>query len=345
MSNQPTMSTVKMSDLIDGAIRFLKFVLTKIKLAIILIIVCIGMAFLWSFIQKPKYEGKVSFILEEKSNGMGAGLSGLASQFGFDIGSLTGSAGLFAGDNILDILKSRTIIEKVLLSRMDSAAKKQTPTLADNYLTWGNLSVQCSYEQTMPNKPNSRLQDSVLLLIYQKLIKKNLSVERLNKKGSIIEVNTVSPNETFSKLFTERLVLETIKMYVDIRTSVSAKNIQRLELQSDSLMRLLNAKSYKSASLQVLDANAAFKATAVPVEVSQREKSVTYALYSEVMKNLEASKMALAGQTPVINLLDKAKYPLENKQIGLLKLLILGLGVGIMIFGAVVFITYPRQHA
>lgn len=345
MSNQPTMSTVKMSDLIDGAIRFLEFVLIKIKLAIILIIVCIGIAFLWSFIQKPKYEGKVSFILEEKSNGMGASLSGLASQFGFDIGSLTGSAGLFAGDNILDILKSRTIIEKVLLSRLDSAAKKQTPTLADNYLTWGNLSVQCSYEQTMPNKPNSRLQDSVLLLIYQKLIKKNLSVERLNKKGSIIEVNTVSPNEAFSKLFTERLVFETIKMYVDIRTSVSAKNIQRLELQSDSLMRLLNAKSYKSASLQVLDANAAFKATAVPVEVSQREKSVTYALYSEVMKNLEASKMALAGQTPVINLLDKAKYPLENKQISLLKLLLIGLGAGIMIFGAIVFITYPRQHA
>lgn len=172
-----------------------------------------------------------------------------------------------------------------------------------------------------------------------------MSVERLNKKGSIIEVKMVSPNESFSKLFTERLVLETIKMYVDVRTSVATKNIQRLELQSDSLMRLLNAKSYKSASLQVLDANTAFKATAVPVEVSQREKSVTYALYSEVMKNLEASKMALAGQTPVINLLDKAKYPLENKQIGLLKLLLIGFGAGIMIFGAFVFITYPRQNA
>lgn len=345
MSNQPTMSTVKMSELIDGAIRFSKFVFTKLRLAIVLMIACIGIAFLWSLIQKPKFEGKVSFILEEKSGGMGAGLSGLASQFGFDIGSLTGSAGLFAGDNILDILKSRTIIEKVLLSRVDSTSKKPTPTLADNYLTWGNLSVKCSYENTSLDKPNTRLQDSVLLLIYQKLIKKNLTVERINKKGSIIEVNTVSPNEAFSKLFTERLVLETIKMYVDIRTSVSSKNIRRLEIQSDSLMRLLNAKSYKSASLQILDANAAFKTTAVPVEVSQREKTVTYALYSEVMKNLEASKMALAGQTPVINLLDKAKYPLENKQISHLKLLLIGLGAGILIFGAFVFITYPRHDA
>lgn len=344
MSNQPSMQTVKMSELLDGASRFFTFVLAKIKLAIVCIVIGATMALLWSLLQKPKYEGKVSFILEEKSSGMGAGLSGLASQFGFDIGSLTGSAGLFAGDNILDILKSRTIIEKVLLSRIDSTAKKQTPTLADNFLTWGNLSVTCNYENTIPNQPNSRLQDSVLLLIYQKLIKKNLSVERLNKKGSIIEVNTVSPNETFSKLFTERLVMETIKMYVDIRTSVAAKNIYRLEMQSDSLMRLLNAKSYKSASLQVLDANAAFKATAVPVEVSQREKSVTYALYSEVMKNLEASKMALAGQTPVINLLDRAKYPLENKALPLWKVLLIGAFGGILLFGAFVFITYPRQH-
>jgi hypothetical protein len=181
-------------------------------------------------------------------------------------------------------------------------------------------------------------------VIYQKIIKKNLVVERLNKKGSIIEITTTTPNEVFSKLFTERLVLETIRMYVDIKTSVATRNISRLEKRSDSLMELLNAKSYKSAAMQVLDANAAYKTSAVPVEVSQRDKSVTYALYSEVMKNLEASRMGLASQTPVINMLDQARYPLENKELAFWKLLLFGVFGGALLFSVFMFISYPRQH-
>jgi len=102
-------------------------------------------------------------------------------------------------------------------------------------------------------------------------------------------------------------------------------------------MALLNEKSYKSASMQVLDANIAFKSTAVPVEVSQREKSVTYALYTEVVKNLEASRMALAGQTPVINVLDLSKFPLEDQSKALWLLLVMGAAAG---FGIALIIAF-----
>ena len=197
-----------------------------------------------------------------------------------------------------------------------------------------------SYTLLVNGKTNGRLQDSVLLVIYQKIIKKNLSVERLNKKGSIIEVTTTTPNEVFSTLFTQRLVLETIRMYVDLKTSVATRNISRLENRSDSLMQLLNAKSYKSAAMQVLDANAAYKTSAVPVEVSQRDKSVTYALYSEVMKNLEASRMGLASQTPVINMLDQARYPLEDQQRAVWLLLLMGGAAGFVLAFLIAFYSY-----
>ncbi|TAG31667.1 MAG: hypothetical protein EAZ35_03175 [Sphingobacteriia bacterium] len=349
MKSNNTIPVLKMSDLMDGVLDFFKYLLQKIRLALLLIILGLGFSLGFYLMQQPKYAGKVSFILEEKSGGMGGGISGLASQFGFDIGGLTGSAGLFAGDNILDILKSRTIIEKVLLSRVDSATNLKSATLADSYLLWSGLHEKwkkntalstCNFTHTIAGKANTRLQDSVLLVIYQQLTKKYVTAERLNKKGSIIEVVTTSPNEIFSKLFTERLVLETMRMYVDLKTSVAAKNIRRMEQRSDSLMQLLNTKSYKSANLQVLDANIAFKSSAVPVELSQRDKSVTYALYTEVMKNLEASRMALAGQTPVINLLDNAKYPLEDQQIPLLKLIFIGVFGGLGLMLVLAFITY-----
>ncbi len=349
MQPNNTVPTLKVNDVMDELQAFLVYLLSKAKLFLGLMALGLLLAFVYSLIQQPKFEAKASFILEEKSGGMGGGLSGLASQFGFDVGSLTGSAGLFAGDNILDIIKSRTIIEKVLLTKLDSSKTPNGETLADLFLQWSKLKDKwankqglnsVSFGSTINGKPNSRLQDSVLLVIYQKIIKKNLAVERLNKKGSIIEVTTTTPNEVFSKLFTERLVLETIRMYVDLKTSVASRNISRLEKRSDSLMELLNSKSYKSASLQVLDANAAYKTTAVPVEVSQRDKSVTYALYSEVVKNLEASRMGLAGQTPVINMLDQARYPLEDQQRALWLLLLFGAGAGFGIAFLIAFYTY-----
>ncbi|HEU0065017.1 MAG TPA: Wzz/FepE/Etk N-terminal domain-containing protein, partial [Flavisolibacter sp.] len=64
-------------------------------------------------LQKPKYEAISTFILEEKQSGMG-GLSSIASQFGFDVGGLTGGGSLFAGDNILDILVSKKVVIEVL---------------------------------------------------------------------------------------------------------------------------------------------------------------------------------------------------------------------------------------
>lgn len=345
------MPTLKMSDLIDGIVGFIKTFFATWKQAFLLMIVCCAFTTAYYFIQKPKYEGAASFILEEKSS-MGGGLSGLASQFGVDIGGLSGSSGLFAGDNILEILKSRTIIDRVLLSKVDSTNALNKNTLADLYLDWTNQKnkwmnradlANISFANCVPGKANTRLQDSILFLIYKKLTKKHVTVERVNKKGSIIEVMTTSQSEIFSKLFSERLVAETMKMYLDIKTGTAARSILRLEKRSDSLMEILNSKSYKSASLQVLDANIAYKSTAVPVEVSQRDKSVTYALYTEVMKNLEASRMALAGQTPIINLLDSSKYPLEDQKYSFLILLGIGIAAGLLINFAVVFISYHPQ--
>jgi len=345
-----TVATLKMGDLLDGVVDFFQALLASWKQALLMIIICGLLTTVYFFIQKPKYEGTASFILEEKGSSMGGGLSGLASQFGVDIGSLTGSAGLFAGDNILDILKSRTIMEKVLLSKIDSSNNNRT--LADLYLDWSKLQSKWSGKEGLANlsftnctigNPNSRLQDSVLFVIYQKLSKKNVTVERINKKGSIIEVATVSQSEVFSKLFSERLVTETMKMYIDIKTGTAQKNIHRLEQRSDSLMQVLNAKSFKSASLQVLDANIAYKSAAVPVEVSQRDKTVTYALYTEIMKNLEASRMALAGQTPIINLLDHSKYPLEDQKFSFGILLAIGIIAGLLLNFVIVFVAYQPK--
>lgn len=347
--------TVKLADAMDSLKRFLAHLLRNAKLLFVLVVLTTAIAVTYYFMQKPAYEGGVTFILEEKSSGMSGGLSGLASQFGFDIGSLSGSSGMFAGDNILDIIKSRSIIEKVLLSKVDSSKGANGITMADLYLDlsrlktkWQNASPELaniSFNNLSGDGQHTLIQDSVLYDIYTRLNKKHVIVERLNKKGSIIKISTVSRNQVFSKIFSERLLIETRKLYIDVKTGTAAANVHRLEQRADSLMRVLNNKSYQSASAQLVDANSAFKTAAVPGELSQRDKMINYAVYTEVVKNLEASRMALANQTPAIQLLDYSRYPLQDQKKPLFLLLVFGVGAGILISMLIAFISYPSNTA
>ncbi|MBA4258950.1 MAG: hypothetical protein C0446_07285 [Chitinophaga sp.] len=342
MKNQPT--TVALSQFLAEAKAMGQYWWNMRKLVVLALLLVNGVAALYSFLQKQQYEAEVSFILEEKSAGGGGSLSGIASQFGIDLGGLGAGGSIFSGDNILDILRSRHIVEKVLLSKIDSSKGLSSETLADLYLPQLRKKVPAvSYNNVVYPKPMTRLQDSVLYFIFDQIVQKNLVVDRVNKKGSIIKATVVTQSETFSKIFSDRLVHETIQLYVDQKTSLSNRNIARLEKRADSLLRILNNKSYQSASLQILDANTAFRSTAVPVELSQREKTISFALYSEVVKNLEASRMSLASQTPIINMLDTAKYPLLNRKKSIV--LILAAASALVVFFSVViaFFFYPSK--
>ncbi|MDE3236507.1 MAG: lipopolysaccharide biosynthesis protein [Bacteroidota bacterium] len=345
--------TVKLTDVFQSVVVWSRFALGQWrKLAVIWLCIVIG-GVIYYFVQKPKYEAVATFVLEEKTSAGGA-LAGLASQFGFDVGGLGGSTGFFAGDNILDILKSRSIVEKVLLSKVDSGVGiAKSNTLADLFLDFSKWKhkwrhkkeelANVSFVNCTPTNQHTLVQDSVLFKIYEALCKDYLSTDRLNKKGSIIRVSTVSVNNIFSKYFTERLVYEARKMYIDLKTSIAASNVERLQQRADSLLAIINAKSYQQASLQVLDLNPARKNEIVPVELSQRDKTIAMAVYSEVMKNLEVSKMTLSQQMPIIQLLDMPKFPLDDqkKSIALIMAICGGGGLVLVLFFSV--LSYRNQ--
>lgn len=328
--------TAALSDVINAIKGYFSFVLSQKKVFGILILstALIGMGY--GFLQSPKYEATSTFVLEEKS-GSGGGLASLASQFGFDMNSLSGAgSGLFSGDNILDIVKSRVIVEKVLLTKLDTAA--QGSTLADLYLDFTGLGkklikkgIAVDFYTIKHGQTTSPLQDSVLFAIYQKITKNNITVDRVNKKGSIFKITTITDNAIFSKTMTDRLLFETTKFYVNIKTNSANENVQSLQRRADSLYAILNTKSYNAAAYQILDPNVAYKSVSVPGELSQRDKTIVYSIYAEVIKNLEMGRMSLVNQTPIIQQLDQPKYPLIDQRKSLLFLMALGAMIGLFI--------------
>jgi hypothetical protein len=328
--------TIVLGDVIESIKRFFSYLRSQLVLIALCGLVGLVLPIIYRALQKPAYAASTTFILEEKS-ATGGGLAGIASQVGLDLGSLGSGSSLFTGDNILDIIKSRVIIEKVLLTPISGSAGK---TLADLYLEFSGLGerLPAPVSFASPSVTHTVYQDSVLYVMYDQIAKKNVSVDRLNKKGSIFKIVTVSQNQVFSKNFAERLLKETTTYYVNVKTSTAAANVQRLQARGDSLLRVLNAKSYNAASFQILDPNVAFKSMSVPAEVSSRDKSIVFSIYAEVTKNLEMSRIALVSQTPVIQLLDVPKYPLMDDRKSYLFLGLVGFIAGI--FAAIFLCLY-----
>jgi hypothetical protein len=309
------------SDIAKGARSFSNYILKKWWLFLLFILIGIAFGIRSYYKQKPNYNAVTTFILEDKAAGNN-GLSSLASQFGFNIAS-AGGGGMLSGDNILSILRSKKIVQQVLRSRVET--NSGSTTLADLYLDftgikkkWLKIPWINEIDFSTIKGNTTPLQDSVLSVIHERLLKDNLLAERANKQSSIIKVQVNTENCLFSRLMSERLVQEAGKLYLDIRIGSIFGNVTQLQKRSDSLLILLNAKSYTAAANQPLDINPGIHTAAVPTEIANRDKSVLSVLYTEVTKNLEMSKLMLSQQTPVIQVLDTPESLLNDNKKGML---------------------------
>jgi uncharacterized protein involved in exopolysaccharide biosynthesis len=77
--------------------------------------------------------------------------------------------------------------------------------------------------------------------------------------------------------------------------------------------------------------NTGLKTYSANEELSQKDKTVAYTLYSEVIKNIELTKMSQAQQTPIFQILETPRLPLENKKLEFYELLFIGLLGGMVL--------------
>lgn len=323
--------TIKYPELKEIIKRFLTYFIGQWKMIVLVTIITSSIGLIYGKLQPSTYKATATFIVEDKSGSRGGGLSGLASQFGIDVGGLTGGgAGLFDGDNILEIMKSRAIIEKVLLTKIEEDIPEKGQTLADYYLTISGLNKSLASKNITAKTLNfialtedskhSLIQDSVLYLMYTS-INKNLNVEKKNKKSSIITLEVISPSQVFSKMFEEKLMKKTSDLYIDIKTGNLSRSIEKIQRKADSLQYALNSTTDRRNYINL----------SVPNEGITRDKNVSSALYGEVVKNLETMKLTLINQTPVIQVLDAPKYPLFDQRTPARYFLLIGFAIGFVL--------------
>ena len=276
----------------------------------------------FSLLKSVTYTARVNFVIEENKQASGGLFSALAGQVGLDMSALSGNSGILAGDNILELLKSPTILKKVLLSSDPEDTSRSLAWgyasyygYAEEYLTKvGKKEIFIPTATPLLSGIRSRTEDSLLQLINKRIIEKELSVYKPDKKLSIFSLELTTKNERLSQLISLRLLDQVSKLYIDTKTRRLRINVERLQHKADSVSYLLNQRTYTSISKDLINANPSFINTEADLEISRRDKSLLSLIYSDLNKSLDISKTALIQETPTIEVIDSPELPLKKNQ-------------------------------
>jgi hypothetical protein len=314
------------------------FLKSKWKTLILAVIIggFIGLIIAW--FEKPTYKATLTFAMEEDKGGGGGGggLSsalGLASSFGIDLGG-AGGGGAFAASNLTELMKSRLIVEKVLLSPVEINGKTQT--LVEYYIQTNKLRKDWENNQALkniqflPSDDRSKYtlqQDSILKEIHKELIdKEHLIIMQKDKKVTILSIEVTSEDEQFSKIFCECIAKETSDFYIETKSKKAKINANVLQKQVDSVRSELNGAitGVAAEADNVYNLNPAYIIKEAPSKKKQIDVQANTAILTNLVVQLELAKITLRKETPLIQLIDRPMLPLMKEEFGIIKPIVLG---------------------
>lgn len=339
---------ISLKELINKIQEWYIYLLSQWKIIILAGIIGGLVGITYAYVKKPIYKATLSFALEDEKGGGGlGGALGLASSFGLDLGGSGG--GIFTGANLSELFKSRSMVEKTLLCPVNFNGK--TISLAEMYIQ-NNMWRQGWIEnpklasiQFLPNadpKKFTRIQDSIISVIYGSLLNADLAVGQRDKKISIITIDVSSKNELFAKYFCEELATQVSGFYIETKSKKARLNMSILEKQVDSIRGELNGAitGVAVANDNTFNLNPALNVRRAPSARRQVDVQANTAILTELVKQAELAKVTLRKETPLIQVIDRPILPLAKERVGKIKGLMVG---GIFIAFLTVFFLVVRR--
>ena len=321
---QPIDDEISLKELVEKLKDSIGFLWSH-KLKILAISILGGViGFIYALNKKITYTSKLVFVTAESDGGGLGKLGALGSQFGIDLGG--GSPSAFGGNNILELMKSRRLIEETLFDTF--VYENQKYRMLEYYLLRDSL-----VESKMPKVNFSSVtnreacnfkQDSVLASVYERITESSLSVSEVDKKLAFKKVELTDLDPVFAKYFVESLTEKVTTFYLETKTKRSRDNIKILEGKADSVERELQGKMVSAAIEKDQSQFIVNTRSLVPSVKRQMEVQLLSTMYGEIVKNLELSKTMSAYNEPLIQIIDRPRFPLEKKKSSKLLSMVMG---------------------
>ncbi|WP_286968661.1 Wzz/FepE/Etk N-terminal domain-containing protein [Flavobacterium sp. UBA4854] len=323
---------LSLKELIILAKEWFFYFLSKWKIILLIAIIGSVLGVGYSIVKKPIYTATLSFALEDEKSGVGGlgGALGLASSIGLDLGGSAG--GIFSGSNLTELFKSRSMVEKTLLSPV--LVKGKQISLAEMYIQnneWRERWKDSEFAeiQFLPNSDRTkftRAQDSILGVMYNRLSTSDLAVGQRDKKVAIINIDVVSTDEMFAKYFCENLAKKVGEFYIETKSKKARLNMVILERQVDSIRKELNGAitGVAIANDNTFNLNPALNIRRTPSARRQVDVQANTAILAELAKQVELAKVTVRKDTPLIQVIDRPILPLAKERFGKAKGILLG---------------------
>lgn len=321
---------ITLKELLQKAKEWYFYLLSCWKIIVITGIVGASVGLGYSFYKIPIYTAKLTYAVEDGKTA-GEGLGSLASSFGFDLGGTTGGA--FAGANLMELFKSRAMVDQTLLAPV--IYNNKTISLAEMYIqdqkwrdNWGKKPTLKSIT-FLPNTDRTkftRKQDSIFGVIYNDLSTNALTVEQKDKKVAIGTITMKGTNEYFAQQFTLALTNTVTDFYIETKSKRAKENMDILVRQTDSIRGELNGAitGVAVANDNTFGLNPALNVKRVPSARRQVDVQANTAILTELVKQAELAKVTLRKETPLIQIIDQPILPLPKEKFGKAKGILLG---------------------
>ncbi|PZX58114.1 GumC domain-containing protein [Algoriphagus chordae] len=330
-SNHFSENQFTFKEVIQNISSWISYFISQWKVLILAGILGLALGALVSIFKKPVFIATTSFVLEDGDSGGMGQMSGLASLVGVNLGSMGGTSGLFQGDNIMELYRSERMLDEALLSPFD-----ENQLLIDRFIQFEELDKKwaskvdiASMDFSIPRESFTVTQDSVVKEV-AKLVRENqLSVAKPDRKLTIIQVTVLSKDEAYAKSFNEHLVENVNEFYRETKTKKTSENLSILQSQADSVRKILDQSidSFASATDRVPNANPLLSTATIETRKKQIDVQATGAVYEEVVKNLEIAKVNHRNNSPLIQIIDSPRFPLERSEIRLVKGMVYGCAI------------------
>lgn len=310
--NEKEASNKSLREFIINTQQWISYFKSKWKLLLLTAIAGLVIGLAYCYLKPVQYKAQTDFFVNNDDGGSSAASIPGLSMLGI---SSTGTQGLFVGDNLIWLYNSQKMIEQTLLSPMDSSGRP---------ILYGVIAIDWKLQRKFgkllkqPFPLNRR--DSTIGPALQRILTATVNVVRsdymmvtaANQDGTIISVSFTSKDEKLSKIFIDDIVRNVNAYYINFKTQKMSEQVAVLAGKVNEYNKDLTGSIYKSASSRqsVPNPNPNLPTIQAAPQRSDVNVQINATLYSQLVAQLEAAKLTLAKETPIIQIINEPKYPL-----------------------------------
>ena len=312
-------------------------VLRNWKILVLFIVPFLAYFLYKAFTTPPMYKANLTFMLNEDTGGGFSGVSGILGSLGLG----GGGGGKYSLDKILELSRSRQIIEKALFTKYnfngndDFFANHLIREYKLQEKAWAkDTALQNFWFTNGTTTAFTRRENKALMSLYGMVVqaaKGALFTSGFEKNSGIMTFTINSTSEELSIELVKTIFTKLSDFYILNAVQKEQETYSLLKSKVDSIKYLLYGKE---AGLAKFDDSNLFlqeQTVQLPKKRLNRDVQMLTLMYGEAIKNLEVAEFALNNKRPFLQAIDFPISPIRPEKISKLKNGLLGLFLGVLV--------------